>query len=56
MQTQARIVKRVHGMRLIAPKWEGQWLPRPTWARSTRNSLNLEAAVDRSFALGKPYG
>jgi len=33
-------VKRVHGMRLIAPKWEGQWLPRPTWARTTRNSLN----------------
>ena len=31
-------VKRVHGMRLIAPKWEGQWLPRPTWA--ARNSLN----------------
>lgn len=31
-------VKRVHGMRLIAPKWEGQWLPRPTWAGSARNS------------------
>jgi SAM-dependent methyltransferase len=33
-------VKRVRGMRLIAPKWEGQWLPRPNWARSARNSLN----------------
>ncbi len=31
-------VKRVQGMRLIAPKWEGQWLPRPTWVGSTRNS------------------
>lgn len=33
-------VKRVHGMRLIAPKWEGQWLPRPRLVNSTRNSLN----------------
>ncbi len=33
-------VKRVHGMRLIAPRWEGQWMPRPTWAGSTRNLLN----------------
>ena len=35
-------VKRVHGMRLIAPKWDGQWLPRPHWARSTRNLLNRD--------------
>lgn len=33
-------VKRVHGMRLIAPRWEGQWLPRPNWASSTRHSLH----------------
>lgn len=33
-------VKRVHGMRLITPKWDGQWLPRPNWLSSTRNSLN----------------
>ena len=26
--------------RLIAPRWEGQWMPRPTWAGSTRNLLN----------------
>jgi len=31
-------VKRVHGMRLIAPKWEGQWLPRPNWVGSTRST------------------
>ena len=31
-------VKRVHGMRLIAPKWEGRWRTRPAWAQSTRTS------------------
>lgn len=31
-------VKRVHGMRLIAPKWEGKWRTRPAWAQSTRTS------------------
>lgn len=31
-------VKRVHGMRLIAPKWEGGWRSRPAWAQSTRTS------------------
>lgn len=31
-------VKRVHGMRLIAPKWEGKWRARPAWAQSTRSS------------------
>ena len=29
-------IKRVHGMRLIAPKWEGAWQTRPAWAQSTR--------------------
>ena len=31
-------VKRVHGMRLITPKWEGKWRARPAWAQSTRTS------------------
>jgi SAM-dependent methyltransferase len=31
-------VKRVHGMRLIAPKWEGRWRTRPAWVQSTRAS------------------
>lgn len=31
-------VKRVHGMRLIAPKWESRWRARPAWAQSTRTS------------------
>ncbi len=31
-------VKRVHGMRLIAPKWEGRWRARPAWAQPTRNA------------------
>jgi SAM-dependent methyltransferase len=31
-------VKRVQGMRLIAPKWEGKWRARPAWAQSTRTS------------------
>lgn len=35
-------VKKVHGMRLIAPKWDGQWLPRPNWAGSTRNSYRCQ--------------
>ncbi len=31
-------VKRVHGMRIIAPKREGAWLARPAWAQPTRTS------------------
>lgn len=31
-------IKRVHGMRLIAPKWEGRWRTRPAWAQPTRNA------------------
>lgn len=39
-------VKRVHGMRLIAPKWEGKWRPRPAWAQSTRTSTRREPCHD----------
>jgi len=31
-------VKRVHGMRIIAPKRESGWRARPAWAQSTRTS------------------
>lgn len=31
-------VKRVHGMRVIAPKRESGWLASPAWAQSTRTS------------------
>jgi SAM-dependent methyltransferase len=31
-------VKRVQGMRLIAPRWEGKWRTSPAWAQSTRTS------------------
>ncbi len=31
-------VKRVHGMRLIAPRWEGNWLTRPAWAPTPRKT------------------
>jgi SAM-dependent methyltransferase len=31
-------VKRVHGMRIIAPKRESAWRARPAWAQSTRTS------------------
>jgi len=27
-------VKRIHGMRLIEPKWDGRWLTRPAWSAS----------------------
>ncbi len=33
-------VKRVHGMRLIAPKWEGKWMTRPAWAPAPRKSAH----------------
>ncbi|MEW5789488.1 MAG: methyltransferase domain-containing protein [Pseudomonadota bacterium] len=32
-------VKRVHGMRLIAPKWDSSWRSRPAWAQSTTTSI-----------------
>jgi len=31
-------IKRVHGMRIIAPKWQGGWRPRAAWAQPTRTS------------------
>ena len=31
-------VKRVHGMRVIAPKWQGNWRARAAWAQPTRTS------------------
>jgi SAM-dependent methyltransferase len=31
-------VKRVHGMRLIAPRWEGKWRASPAWVQPTRTS------------------
>ncbi|MCP5277334.1 MAG: methyltransferase domain-containing protein [Thiobacillus sp.] len=31
-------VKRVRGMRLIEPKWDGKWLARPAWAATPRNT------------------
>lgn len=31
-------VKRVHGMRIIAPKWQGGWRARAAWAQPTRTS------------------
>ncbi len=32
-------VKRVHGMRLIEPKWDGNWLARPAWSPSSRKTV-----------------
>lgn len=32
-------VKRVTGMRLIAPKWEGHWLARPIWSPTRRETM-----------------
>lgn len=31
-------VKRVHGMRLIEPKWDSKWVTRPAWAPTPRNT------------------
>lgn len=31
-------VKRVHGMRLIEPKWDGNWIARPAWASTPRKT------------------
>lgn len=31
-------VKRVHGMRLIEPRWDGKWLARPAWAATPRKT------------------
>ena len=33
-------VKRVHGMRLIEPKWEGNWVARPAWASTPRRTIH----------------
>lgn len=35
-------VKRVHGMRLIEPKWDGKWTARPAWAPTPRNTAQFE--------------
>lgn len=32
-------VKRVHGMRLIEPKWDGQWITRPAFAATPRKTV-----------------
>lgn len=37
-------IKRVQGMRLIAPKWEGGWRARPAWVQSTRTSSQRSLA------------
>lgn len=31
-------VKRVRGMRLIGPRWDGKWMARPAWATTPRKS------------------
>lgn len=35
-------VKRVHGMRLIEPKWDGKWAASPAWAPTPRNTAQCE--------------
>jgi SAM-dependent methyltransferase len=35
-------VKRVAGMRLIAPKWDSRWLSRPVWSPTRRETMQKQ--------------